>query len=82
MDRGAWPATPHAVAESAMTERLIHTGRVINVFCYVNETTLGKHLGWGLVASRVKHLIRGLEFSVPSMNSGDRRELESITHGQ
>ena len=47
MDKGAWRAIAHAVAELAMTERLTHTVRVINVFYYVNETTLGKHLRIG-----------------------------------
>ena len=40
--------TPCGCKELAMTERLTHTVRVINVFCYVNDPTLGKHLRMGV----------------------------------
>ena len=35
-------------------------------FSHVKEVTLGKCLGWGLVASRTKHLIKGLKLSAPT----------------
>lgn len=38
--------------------------KAIKVF-YVNEVTFGLHLGGGLVAREMKHVIGGLDLSAP-----------------
>ena len=39
-------------------------------FCYVNEVTIDHTYGWGLVARRNNHAVRGLELSISSSIAG------------
>ena len=52
---------------------------------FVNEVTLEAPLGGGWLPGGTKHVIRGLEFSIPPPSSGEGRErleAESVLPGQ
>lgn len=46
------------------------------VLCYVNEANLGKHLNMGLIAYKVNHGIKRLEFFSQSLTAKSREGLK------